>query len=196
MTQTSLATSADFEAILALQELNHLSTLPETSRDDGFLTTYLDIPKMEYLVARNGLFVAKIGAELAGFACSEAWDLSGERGFHNDVVALFPLHLNNREIDAQNSRLYGPVCVAARFRGQGVLSSLVEAVRAQFRAEFSFGLTFIDIRNPRSLAAHERKLGFRRVFELPCEDAIYHTLAFSLALSNQESASTSPSTSR
>lgn len=180
MVSVFFATPADFPAILALQDLNHLNFLSEEARGDGFLTTYLETPKLEKLVAQHGLFVAKAGEELAGFACSEAWDLSGEREFHNDVVALFPLFLDGREIGARNSRLYGPVCVANAFRGQNVLSELVEAVRREFAPRFDFALTFIDHKNLRSLAAHERKLGFQIVAQLPYDDTKYHVLAFSL----------------
>ncbi len=176
----SLATSADFAAILALQKLNHLNFLPENARGDGFLTTFLETPKLENLIAQNGLFIAKSGEELAGYVCSEAWDLSGERQFHLDVATLFPLFLRGREIGAGNSRIYGPVCVAAEFRGQGVLAALVEAVRAGYRADFEFILTFIDTKNARSLAAHERKLGFQIVSHLPYDDTKYHVLALAL----------------
>lgn len=180
MIAVSLATPADFAAILALQERNHLNFLPEDARGDGFLTTFLEMPKLENLVAQHGLFVARAGDEIAGFLCSEAWDLSGEREFHARVATLFPLFLDGREISAQNSRLYGPVCVAAEFRGQGVLPLLVEAVRAQNQADFKFALTFIDHKNARSLAAHERKIGFQIVGELPYDDTKYHVLAFPL----------------
>ncbi len=176
----SLATPADFAAILALQDQNHLRHLPEDARGDGFLTTYLEAPKLEFLIARRGLFVAKSKGELAGYACAESWDLSGEREFHLRVASQFPFFVGGREINAQNSLLYGPVCVAAPFRGRGVLGALIEAFQAEFCARFSFGVTFIDYLNARSLAAHERKLGFRIVGELPYDDTIYHVLAFFL----------------
>ena len=180
MMETTFATFADFPAILALQALNHLTTLPENARGDGFLTTYLESEKLAYLHVNRGLFVAKSGGELAGYVCSEGWELGANRSFHERVATLFPLYLGSREITAQNSRLYGPVCVAAAFRGQNVLAGLVEAVKTEYRPRFSFLLTFIDYRNARSLAAHERKLGFQIVGELPYDDTTYHVLAFPL----------------
>lgn len=180
MIHVSRATPADFAAIVELQERNHGNNLGADARDDGFLTTYLDAPKLETLVCQNGLFVAKSEDELAGFVCSEAWSLSQQHDFYRCAAALFPLILNEREINISNSRLYGPVCVAATFRGQNVLSRLVEIVRCEFGAQFDFGVTFIDHRNARSLAAHERKLGFSLVAQLPYENTNYHVLAFPL----------------
>ncbi|PQV65355.1 Ribosomal protein S18 acetylase RimI [Abditibacterium utsteinense] len=177
------ANSSDFPAIIELQERNHLSNLAENARDDGFVTTYLDTPKLEFLRAQNGLFIAKIGAELAGFACAQNWDLSGTNAFHRAVLSGFPLNLKNSAITAENSFLYGPVCVAASFRGRGILGDLIEAVKAAFRPRYNFGVSFIDHRNLRSLAAHTRKLGFQIVGELPFDDTIYHVLGFSTSSS-------------
>ncbi len=184
MIQTTLATPADFAAILALQERNHLSNLAENARGDGFLTTYLEAYDLQTLCAQGTLFVAKSDGELAGFAGAKDWDLSGEHAWYRAVLALFPLPFEGFQITAQNSFQYGPACVAAPFRGQNVLGSLIEAVKAAFRPRCECGVTFIDARNARSLAAHGRKLGFATLAELPFGElrfgrTIYHVLGFS-----------------
>lgn len=176
------ATSIDFTDILALQHRNHRSNLDPDARDDGFLTTQLTSEKMTTLCARHGIVVVRAASgKLAGFGCGENWDLSGERAFHRAVLALFPLPLGDFFISAQNSFQYGPVCVAAASRGQGVLKLLIAAVSDNFRAHCDCGVTFIDHRNARCLAAHERKLGFQVVAELPYDDTIYHVLGFSIS---------------
>lgn len=173
------ANSADFAAILELQERNHLSTLDEDARGDGFLTTYLDPQNLEFLRAQSGLVLAKSGGELAGFACGTIWDPSSQSEFQRAVLQLFPLAFESFQITAHNSFQYGPACVAAHFRGLGVLGALAENLKASFRARCDFGITFIDHRNARSLAAHTRKLGFGIVAELPFGGTIYHVLGFS-----------------
>ena len=178
------ASSADFSDVLALQEENHLSNLAEDARGDGFLTTYLTLQRLEELSAANGLVIARSpSGELAGFAGAHEWDLTGAHEWSRAVLTLFPLELRFEQdeagLDAHNSFQYGPACVAGRFRGQGVLKLLLEATKANFAARFDFGLTFIDYRNARSLAAHERKLGLQIIAQLPFDDTVYRVLGFS-----------------
>ncbi len=174
------AIPADFAEILALQHLNHLSNLAPDARFDGFLTTQLTPDKMAELSDQNGMVVARTNeCELAGYACGENWDPTGERAFHLAVLHLFPLRLGDFSINAHNSFQYGPICVAAPFRGAGFSQLLLHAIQANFRARCNFGITFIDHRNARSLAAHERKLGLQILTNLPYDDTIYHVLGFS-----------------
>ena len=98
--------------------------------------------------------------------------------FVEAVCARFPLPFGEQSVTAENSFIYGPTCIDAAFRGQRILPALTDAIRARYADHRTFGVCFIDARNARSLAAHERKLGFTRVAQLPFADVIYNMLAF------------------
>lgn len=113
-------------------------------------------------------------------ARGEMGSLTFLRGtYHQDLEGGYaPYWRYWRFVRADNSLQYGPVCVAESFRGQGVLEGLIESIKTHYAPYFEFGITFIDARNSRSLAAHERKMGFRRLALLPFEAVTYHLLAF------------------
>lgn len=177
--EITLAQPADFAAILALQARYHLSSAVLSELEQGFVTTELDETLLERLHAGRGLWIARDpNGELAAYACAVPWEFYGNGRFLDAVRELLPLPLDERRVSADNTFLYGPICIDAPFRGRGLLESLTDAIRARYAAQFAFGLCFIDVRNARSLAAHERKLGFRRVARLPFADEIYDVLVF------------------
>ncbi len=169
----------DAAEILALQRQNHVSNLPAHTLANGFVTTQLSPDTLAHMCAEQGVWTARDSSGvLAAYACANAWGFYGEGPFHSAALALFPLELDGRLARADNSFQYGPVCVGESFRGQGVLWRLIETIKAHYAPQFEFGVTFIDARNARSLAAHERKLGFCRLADLPFESVTYHVLAF------------------
>lgn len=170
----TLAQPADFAAILQLQSRFHLSNLPASELAEGFVTSHLDEATLARMHQARALWIARDAEILAAYACAVAWDFWGKGEFLNAVRALLPLG----EITWENSFLYGPTCIDAPFRGQNILPALAAQIKARYAAEREFGVCFIDVRNARSLAAHERKLGFARVARLPFDDVIYHVLAF------------------
>ena len=180
--EITLAQPADFAAILALQARFQLDALPESQLEQGFVTTRLDLETMNRMREQRAIWVAKPDDDkgaVAAYACAVDWDFYADSNFVSAVFARFPLPFDDQTITADNSFIYGPACIDERFRGQNILPALVNAICARYAATRAFGVCFIDARNARSLAAHERKLGFRRVAELPFGDVIYHMLAFS-----------------
>lgn len=176
----ALAQLEDATDILVLQEKNHVSALPAETLASGFVTTQLSLDNLARLCAEQRIWVSRAeGGELAAYVCAYQWGFWGEGPFQLAAKALLPLDYEGRAVSDNNSFQYGPVCVAQEFRGQGVLEGLVKTVKAHYAPRFEFGITFIDIRNERSLAAHERKMGFRALVLLPFEDVTYHMLAFS-----------------
>jgi hypothetical protein len=175
----ALATLGDTTDILSLQSENHVSNLPAETLPNGFVTTQLSSETLAQMGAQRGIWTMRDeSGVLAAYACANPWKFYGDGPFAEAARALFPLNMEGRTVTAQNSFQYGPVCVAKPFRGHGVLERLVETISNHYACRFEFGITFIDTRNLRSLAAHERKLGFRRLTLLPFESATYHVLAF------------------
>ena len=172
-------TLGDTTDILALQSENHVSNLPAETLPNGFVTTQLSSETLAQMGAKRGIWTVRDDSGvLAAYTCANPWEFYGDGPFPEAVKALFPLTMEGHTMTVQNSFQYGPVCVAKPFRGHGVLERLVETISNHYACRFEFGITFIDTRNSRSLAAHERKRGFCRLALLPFEAATYHVLAF------------------
>ena len=176
-----LAQSSDFAAILQLQAQFHLSATPETELSGGFVTTQLDAGILEKMRQQRALWVVDAGIEVVAYGCAVEWDFYSDSRFVAAVFECFPLPLDARFVEADNSFIYGPACIAPAFRGRGVLPALTNAIKARYADSREFGVCFIDTRNLRSLAAHERKLGFARLATLPFAEVTYAMLAFETA---------------
>ena len=174
-----LAQSADFAAILELQNRYHLSATPASKLANGFVTTPLDGETLEKMREQRALWIATDARiEVAAYACAIEWNFYADSGFVAAVFERFPLPFGDQLVTADNSFIYGPACIDEGFRGQNVLPQIVNAIRARYADSREFGVCFIDARNLRSLAAHERKLGFTRLAQLPFGDVVYQMLAF------------------
>ncbi len=174
------AQSEDFAAILALQDQNHLSALPEETLASGFVTTQLSLDTLEEMRLNKGIWIARADDDgpLAAYACANDWEFYGDGPFQRAAKALLPHDVNGRTVTPNNTFQYGPVCIAPEYRGQSLLERMVAAIKTHYAPRFEFVLTFIDVRNARSLAAHERKLGFHPIALLPFGSVTYHMLAF------------------
>ena len=181
-----LAQPADFADVLALQARYHVSGAAQETMAQGFVTTTLEIETLERMHAARALWIARDedDGQLAAYACAVEWDFYAGSGFVERVFSHLPLPFgagSERIVTADNSFLYGPTCIDSAFRGRGLLPSIVEAIGARYAATREFGVCFIDVRNERSLAAHERKLNFARLCRMPTSDpkVIYNMLGFS-----------------
>ena len=139
-------------------------------------------------VARALWMARDENGQLAAYACAVEWEFYAESGFVERVFSHLPLAFGadpSRIVSADNSFLYGPTCIDSAFRGRGLLPQFTAAIAARYAATREFGVCFIDVRNLRSLAAHQRKLGFTRLCLMPTSDAAvtYHMLGFSTATS-------------
>ena len=178
--KVQLAQPADFAAILQLQARFQLDALPESELEQGFVTTKLDLETLAKMHEYRAIWVVLTDdkAAVAAYACAVEWDFYADSNFVAAVFTQFPLPMGEQTVTAENSFIYGPACIDEKFRGRNLLNQITDSVKARYAENRAFGICFIDVRNARSLAAHERKLGFTRLTELPFGDVIYHMLAF------------------
>ncbi|MBC8142528.1 MAG: GNAT family acetyltransferase [Armatimonadetes bacterium] len=176
------ATETDIPALLALQDANLITNVsPEAQATGGFVTTPYTPDTMRRFFAAKTAFVAvdETGA-VVGYAFAGAWDLYGEWAIFPFMVGrLLTLPaFHGTVITSGNSFQYGPVCVAESARGTGVPAALFAHVCAAFAPRFPMGVTFINKRNTRSLAAHQRKLDFEIIDEWDYGTESFYSLAF------------------
>lgn len=177
-----LATREDFGAFAALQEQVLVSNLALDQRAQGFVSTAFSPDDLEEILRLDacGSWIAETqNGELVGSVFGLGWNYCARRPLFQTWLKRFPIAFDGAFVDEANSFQWGPVAVDARFRGTGVLPALFAGVKHDFAPRFAFGATCISTRNPRSLAAHTRKLGMRVVDEWPFDDVPWNTLVFS-----------------
>ena len=74
--------------------------------------------------------------------------------------------------------VYGPVCIDRLFRGKEVLQGLFSQVLLLLRGQFGRGVLFVSQHNPRSVAAHTKKLGHKKLKIFEFNPKQYHLMAF------------------
>jgi len=74
--------------------------------------------------------------------------------------------------------VYGPVCINRQSRGQGVLEGLFNAMLQTLKGRYDVGVAFVSELNPRSLHAHQNKLGMKIIDEFEFNGRKYWTLVF------------------
>jgi hypothetical protein len=173
------AHESDIEGILKLQSVNLYQNLSELERKEGFVTTPFTVKQIRALQAQTGVFVAENQGAVAGYAFAGTWDFFSQWPIFPYMVSRFPqLEFHGVQITASNTFQYGPVCIDRELRGGGVFPQLFETMRSSFSSRFPIGVTFINKANPRSLAAHTRKLNLEIIDEFEFNGNSYCSLGF------------------
>jgi hypothetical protein len=156
----STVSSADeVQQILALQALNHPSSLsPETMADQGFVTVRHEPDVLLRMNTAAPGIIAKAGNRVVAYA------LVMPRSFGDFVPILSPLFETLDRLSWRGVRLsdnprwfvMGQICVADGFRGTGIFDGLYRTMADTYRDRFDFTVTEVAARNTRSLRAHAR----------------------------------------
>lgn len=157
--------------ILALQAENLADALAaDEIAGQGFVTVRHDPAVLQRM---NDVAPAVI-------ACADdrvvAYALVMPRAFAAAVPILQPMFAMLERLSWRNGPLrddprwfvMGQICVAAGYRGLGVVEGLYATMRAAYRDRFDYTVTEVAERNPRSLRAHER-VGFQTLHTYPDE---------------------------
>lgn len=175
---TRVAIASDIDEILQLQSMNLDANLSAAERKEGFVTTPFTADQIKVLLSQTGVFVAEKQEIVVGYAFAGNWDFFSQWAIFPYMISRFgQLKFQGTQISVDNSFQYGPVCIERRLRGGGVLPQLFETIRSNFSAR-PIGLTFINKANPRSLAAHTRKLKLHIIDEFEFNDNSYYILGF------------------
>ena len=176
--QYRVAAPADFEGILLLQHQNLKTTLQE-DLSQGFLSIEFTREQLHSINSELGIFVALQEKEVVGYLIAE----SIEFAIGSPLIAYLLKRL--REFVHEGATLsacclfvYGPVCIDKQHRGQGVLQELFRVMVQTLRGNYDVGVGFVSEQNPRSLAAHQGKLGMQVVDEFELGGNNYKTLVF------------------
>jgi GNAT superfamily N-acetyltransferase len=163
----SIAVESDINNILELHKKYHIDSISEQDKLDGFVTTPFTSELLEELITKErGIFIAKDGDRLAGYAMSASWEYWSKWPLFQFMIdGLKDLNYHGQKLDITNSYQYGPVCVDRAYRGTGVFEDLFFYALEEMASRYSFMVTFVNKANRRSLAAHTRRLGLPVVNE-------------------------------
>ncbi len=150
----------DYPAIIQLQNANTAERLSEEEKKQGFVVSAMTEETLYEINENLGVLVAEENDQLAGFVCLAMTHPLPE---HPIVRAMydtfFHQKFNNRSLTDYNVFIYGPVLIAPKYRGKGILKSLFNAVKEYTKNDYDLGTAFINDKNPHSLAVHVEGLG-------------------------------------
>lgn len=154
------AQTGDIDDILTLHKSFHVDTVLEEDRKDGFVTTPFTAELLEELIVQEkGLFVARDADRIAGYAMSASWQFCSQWPMFQYMIGrLSEVKYRRQILDTENSYQYGPVCIDKPYRGTGVFQTLFAYALGEMSAKYPFMITFVNKKNPRSVAAHVDKL--------------------------------------
>jgi Sortase and related acyltransferases len=186
--QIRLATLADIPAVLALHQRYHLSTISADDLTQGFVTTAFTTVQLQRLIEEEkGLVIACDGDAVVGYTMAASWDYWSQWPMFVHMIEGLPhLHYHGQSLTVENSYQYGPVCIDRAYRGTGLLANMFEYSRRQMAPRYPYLVTFINKKNPRSFAAHTRKIGLEVIAEFLFNDNQFYELAYRTSRPLQE----------
>lgn len=184
--QIKSACLEDIPGVLALLQANHVSNLSEPEKKNGFVTTNMTDQQLGALIQKeSGVPIAKAdNSKIMAFAMAGSWEYWSERPFFAYMIEQLPeFSLNGQQLTAKNSYQYGPICIDPSVRGTGLFAKVFFASLASMQTRYPFMATFINQINPRSYAAHTRKVGMTEVGTFDFNQNHYHLMACQTNLS-------------
>lgn len=178
--QIRLANASDIPAVLALHQRYHLSSIHPDDLAHGFVTTAFTNAQLQYLIeVEKGLFIACEGNAVAAYVMAASWQFWSQWPMFVHMIEGLPyLDYRGQSLTLENSYQYGPVCVDGAYRGTGLLERMFEYSRQQMAPRYSYLVTFINKKNPRSFAAHTRKIGLEVIAEFTFNNNEFYELAY------------------
>lgn len=175
-----LARPEDLPGVAELQKKYHVSTISPEDKPNGFVATLFSEDQFKSLMSQeHGLSVAVDGRRVVAYAMAASWDYWKVWPLFAHMIADLPsVTYLGRQLDTKNSYQYGPVCVDAPYRGTDVLPNIFEFSRREMAKRFPVLITFINQVNPRSLAAHTRKLGLEIIKPFDFNNQHYYELGY------------------
>jgi L-amino acid N-acyltransferase YncA len=158
--EISLATSADVDGILGLQEEN-------LSHRGGMLSVALSREWFERTLSEMPIIVTRNEARMVGFLVSSSFAAFAKVAVIESMLGVY--------CGDGDAYIYGPICVAHGERGRGLALRMFAALRAQLPGRE--GILFIRRDNEASLKAHI-KMGIREVGEFTHRDVVHTVLAY------------------
>lgn len=151
----------ELTGIKALQVANLKSNLSSEEKfNEGFLTAEYSMSFLNQMHLEESSIIAKDGDAVVGYALVATQSIRHE---HPLLASLFnvidTLKINDGLFKDFNYVVVGQLCVAKRYRGQGLVQKMYNYYRESLFDKYQFCITDVNEKNIRSLKAHI-KTGF------------------------------------
>jgi len=175
-----VARLSDIDDVLALHKKYQVDSIAEEDKQDGFVTTAFTREQLEALINdESGLFLGFKGEELVAYVMAASWEFwSIWPMFAHMIKGLPDLNYLGQTLSEENSYQYGPICIDKSVRGTGVLEGVFDFARQEMGKRYPILVTFVNKINPRSFAAHTRKLGLEVIQEFEYNNNHYYELVY------------------
>ncbi|UOG73128.1 GNAT family acetyltransferase [Hymenobacter tibetensis] len=178
--ELTIAGLDDIAGVLNLHKKYQVDTILEEDKKDGFVTTSFTREQLTKLIEEEqGLFIATQDGAVIAYVMSASWQFwSGWPIFSYMTDRLPTLKYAGHTLSAHNSYQYGPICVDKAHRGSGLLEAIFDFAREKMATRYPVLVTFINMINARSYAAHTQKLGLEVIAEFEFNNNQYFELAY------------------
>jgi len=180
MMQLKIAEITDIENILKLHAKYQLATIDEADKKDGFVTTGFSVEELQSIIEEEqGLFIATENDIVLGYVMSASWQFWSKWPMFAHMIKDLPnLKYLGQTLSVDNSYQYGPICIDKSVRGTTILKEIFDFARVEMAKCYPILVTFINKINPRSYAAHTRKLGLEVIQEFEYNNNHYYELVY------------------
>ena len=157
----ALATEADMDGVVRLQQANLGPNLSEEQKHVGGHVTVETNPKLlKQVMDDEGVIVARDKDEIVGYIVPLTLEHARELPVLDPFVARFrDLTYKGKNLNEYKYCILGQICVDQRYRGQGMFEELYKAFAERFADKYDLAVTEVGANNPRSLHAHTTKAG-------------------------------------
>ncbi|MEM7575142.1 MAG: GNAT family N-acetyltransferase [Bacteroidota bacterium] len=148
----------DLSQILALQALNHSSTVTEdVAQSQGFVTVKHDLNVLKRMHEAAPSVVATVSEKVVAYALAMTTDFKQELP---ELIGFF-VQLDKATYQGRLLRdipylVMGQVCVAVEARGQRLVDQMYDFMEQTYRQQYDLFVTEVAADNTRSMRVHER----------------------------------------
>ena len=161
---TLASTTEELQQILQLQQENLPENIDDTEmQSQGFVTLQHDLSTLQQMHHLSPSVIIKDDKRVVAYALTMLQECRQLIPDLEPMFALFDkLNWENKPLRSFHFYVMGQVCIAKRYRGQGLFEQLYEHHKKMYQSQFELFVTEISTRNLRSLRAH-RKIGFKTI---------------------------------
>lgn len=178
--QLKVAELKNIDEVLKLQHKYHVDSIDEKNKADGFVTTAFTKEQLTVLVTREqGLFIGIKNKKVVAYVMAASWQYwSRWPLFAYMIKRLHKVEYLAQTLNTSNSYQYGPVCLDVDIRGSGALEKIFDFARNEMSKKYPILVTFINVTNTRSYAAHTKKLGLEVINKFEFNQNQYYQLVY------------------
>ena len=115
--------------------------------------------------------------EVVAYVMSASWQFWSAWPIFAYMIEQLPsLSYKGYQLSVDNSYQYGPVCIDKRYRGTTLLLDLFDFALKEMSKRYPVLVTFVNKANPRSYAAHSRKLKLDTICEFEFNKNQYYEM--------------------